>query len=265
MNKQKKIYCVNCGKKNHIYRDCTYPIVSYGIILFKLIKNTNIETLLIQRKDSLSYVEFLRGKYELDKPYSKLIILIQNMTQQELNIINKESFDILWVNLWGTESQDKQYFKKFQKEYHISKKKFDIIKENNLLINLSKKYKSKYKETEFGIPKGRRNNNESDLQCAMREFSEETDIDCSEINILDCNPLKERFIGTNSIRYEHVYYLAYTNKDIKLKINKNNLEQITEIKNIGWYNLNNSLKKFRSYESERKELLKIAFNLINLI
>lgn len=264
MNKQSKIFCVNCGKKNHIYRDCTYPIVSYGIILFKIINN-NMEILLIQRKDSLSYVEFLRGKYNIEEPFDKLITLIQNMTQDELIKINKLTFDKLWINLWGTETSDKQYFKKFQKEYHISKKKFDFIKEKNLLLNLSKKYKSKYKDTEFGIPKGRRNNNEFDLDCAKREFSEETDISCSEINILDCNPLKERFIGTNSIRYEHVYYLAFTNKDLKLKINENNLDQISEIKSIGWYNLGDCLKKFRIYEQERKELLKMSFNLINSI
>ena len=35
MSRNVNNYCTNCGKTNHIYRECTYPIISYGIIIFK--------------------------------------------------------------------------------------------------------------------------------------------------------------------------------------------------------------------------------------
>ena len=31
----KTIYCTNCGKSGHNYKNCKNPIISYGIMLFK--------------------------------------------------------------------------------------------------------------------------------------------------------------------------------------------------------------------------------------
>ena len=56
------VYCNNCGNKGHIYKHCKFPVLSYGIICF-----TNDKyILMIQRKDSINYIEFLRGKYKVD-------------------------------------------------------------------------------------------------------------------------------------------------------------------------------------------------------
>jgi hypothetical protein len=60
------IYCGNCGKYGHIYKKCNQPIMSLGIICFKII-DEKIHYLLIKRKCSLNYVELIRGKYTLDK------------------------------------------------------------------------------------------------------------------------------------------------------------------------------------------------------
>ena len=54
--------CVNCGKMGHSFRECTEPVLSFGVIAVKFIDNEPYY-LLIRRRDSLSYVEFLRGKY----------------------------------------------------------------------------------------------------------------------------------------------------------------------------------------------------------
>ena len=62
-------YCNNCGKQGHLYHQCKLPITSNGIIAFR-INNNNIEYLMICRKDSLGYIDLLRGKYNLyDKNY----------------------------------------------------------------------------------------------------------------------------------------------------------------------------------------------------
>ena len=63
--KKTGIYCANCGKAGHLYRNCRYPILSYGIILYKVV-NKNIKYLHIRRKDTIGYVEFLRGNYSLE-------------------------------------------------------------------------------------------------------------------------------------------------------------------------------------------------------
>jgi len=258
-------YCTNCGKTNHLYRDCTYPIISYGIIIFK-IDNSNIETLMVQRKDSLTFVEFMRGKYDTENT-DKLINLLENMSNYEKDKIQIKNFDELWSELWGEHLVNKNNIKKnnlnikrFQKEYHISKKKFEFYKDKikNIIANVN----NFYKDTEWGLAKGRRNNYENDIDCAKREFFEETDLDEKDIILLDCNPIKERFLGSNGNRYEHVYYLALFNSDKQLAINHNNYNQITEIKNIGWFNKKNALSKLRKYEKERYKVIEFGFNFI---
>ena len=74
-------FCSNCGKNGHLYHSCKKPIISSGIICFRKNQNRN-EYLLICRKDSLGYVDFLRGKYPL---HYKFYIqnLIDEMTLNE--------------------------------------------------------------------------------------------------------------------------------------------------------------------------------------
>jgi len=55
-------YCNNCGKYGHLYHQCKTPITSFGIIVFR-IKNDIPQYLMIRRKDTLGYIDFMRGKY----------------------------------------------------------------------------------------------------------------------------------------------------------------------------------------------------------
>ena len=67
-------YCSNCGKIGHTYNKCHTPITSMGIIVFRKssVDSEQIEFLTIRRKDTLGYVDFLRGKYPLyNIPYLK--------------------------------------------------------------------------------------------------------------------------------------------------------------------------------------------------
>ena len=57
-------YCNNCGNKGHLYRNCRHPILSYGIFIYTKEKNGEYEPILVERKDSLAYIEFFRGKYK---------------------------------------------------------------------------------------------------------------------------------------------------------------------------------------------------------
>ena len=34
-NRKPPVYCGNCGKCGHIYRECNEPIISVGIILYR--------------------------------------------------------------------------------------------------------------------------------------------------------------------------------------------------------------------------------------
>ena len=103
------IYCRNCGKRGHKYKDCLYPRLSYGILLF----NDNDEIVMIERKDSISYIEFVRGKYKLeDSEYIQL--LFNRMSVLEKDILLNNEFNILWNNLWYSNiSSKKDYMKSY--------------------------------------------------------------------------------------------------------------------------------------------------------
>ena len=108
MNEKKnKIICGNCGKIGHIYKNCKFPVMSLGIIAFKY-ENSSFKYLLIRRKDTLGFVEFLRGKYNInDRNY--ILNLFKEMTQNEVKRILSDDFDTLWKQLWMEQSI--KYFK----------------------------------------------------------------------------------------------------------------------------------------------------------
>jgi 8-oxo-dGTP pyrophosphatase MutT (NUDIX family) len=293
MNSQ-KILCLNCGKSGHQFKSCDEPIISYGVICFNINSSLNlsnksienyfynkfidieefnysnlnninliplfydkIKILMIRRKNSMNYIEFIRGKYDpSDTNHLKNIFSL--MTKEEnLKILNS-NFELLWNELWKDTAKSKIY----QKEFNLSKIKFEELKENNfydLLNNLSN-----YEEAEWGFPKGRRNTNEKNLMCAIREFNEETSLGFEHLHILErLSCAEEEYIGTNGIKYKHIYYLASSDKEQDLSIN--NDYQIYEIGDMSWFTIPEALEKIRPYNDKKISMIKqIYFFVINL-
>ena len=73
MSKNQNQFCNNCGKIGHLFHQCKIPITSIGVIAFRINSiNDTIQYLLIRRKDTLGFIDFLRGKYSLNnKEYIK--------------------------------------------------------------------------------------------------------------------------------------------------------------------------------------------------
>ena len=62
MNDNTIIYCNNCGLKGHMQRDCRNPVLSCGNLIFR--KDTEEpKVMMIQRKDSLCFIDLIRGGY----------------------------------------------------------------------------------------------------------------------------------------------------------------------------------------------------------
>jgi 8-oxo-dGTP pyrophosphatase MutT (NUDIX family) len=247
--------CRNCGLNGHIYKNCPHPIISFGIICYKIEKN-EIKYLMIQRKDSLSFMEFVRGKYELSNiEYIKKLLL--NMTISERDMIITNTFENIWNYIWFQTDNNSN---KNNKEYMNSKFKFSLLNENNFLKNYITSIKSVFFSQEWGFPKGRRKIKENDIDCAVREFFEETRITEDNISIInEINPFEEMFFGTNGIMYKHLYYISkLKNTDIPIEIDNTCLEQIREIRAISWFNYNEVISHIKSYNTERIELFKFA-------
>lgn len=261
-------YCNNCGNYGHYYRQCKHPVLSYGIILFNLEENKEPEIVMIERKDSISYIEFLRGKYKSIYSIDYLILLFSRFTEKEKKDIITYDFESLWNNLWiHTDTINKNV----RKEYKNSFEKFNKLKQGfqykDKLINLEyllSNVNTNYKMNEWEIPKGRRLSKESNKACAIREFEEETNI-LNEKFIIYNNvaPIIEEYRGINNIPYKHVYYIAKIKEKVEVEINLNNKDQYTEVKNIKWVKKSEALNNIRDYDDNKKKVINDIFMFIS--
>ena len=218
-----------------------------------------IEYLLIRRKNSLNYVEFIRGKYDINN-LDYLEKSINFITSDEREMIKNHRFDFLWKNLWGDNNINNIEFMESCDKFNLLKKGLYIKKNDiNIYFSIDRLIKDtvyNFKEPEWGFPKGRRNSREKNIECAKREFEEETNILSDKINIINMTPLEETYLASNNLKYKHIYYIAQIkNNDIIPEINNNNNEQKIEIGDIRWMSFNNALSIIREYNIEKKNVL----------
>ena len=253
-------FCNNCGKQGHLFNQCKKPIISVGIIVFKKVNHT-FKYLMICRKDSIGYIEFLRGKYPLyNNDYIQ--VLIDQMSMEEKKRLLQNEFKILWENLWGDYSS-----LQYRNEERHSKQKFEQIKKGIKIFedgeynldSIIKKSKTSWKTPEWGFPKGRRNYQESDLTCALREFEEETGYSKNTIDIIkNIVPFEEIFMGSNFKSYKHKYYMG----SIDSAVVPANDYQRSEVSRIAWLTLDECIAKIRAYHLEKKKVIQNIDNVL---
>jgi 8-oxo-dGTP pyrophosphatase MutT (NUDIX family) len=96
---------------------------------------------------------------------------------------------------------------------------------------------------------------ETDLECAEREFFEETNIPKDAYTILD-SYFSETFTGTNNIKYKHKYFIALLkNSSVFSLRQKLTPIQRREISKIGWKTLTESKNITRPHYTERKNMI----------
>ena len=255
INISKPNLCNNCGKQGHSFHQCKLPITSYGIILFRSTPN-GLRFLMIRRKDSFGYIDFVRGKYCL-YDIEHIQHIVNEMSIEEKDRILNEKFETIWHLMWG-ETTNIQY----KNEEVSSCKRFDSLKngimldcEKTTLSEIIKNSNTKWEETEWEFPKGRRNYQEKDIDCALREFEEETGISQTKINVIEnVVPFEEIFIGTNYKSYKHKYFLAYINENDVDKELLNNFQK-AEVSKLEWKTLDECLNSIRPYSLEKKKLI----------
>ena len=276
-----KSSCTNCGNIGHTFRSCVSPITSYGGIIFRvnhedwnqaaILTSPNsmtgfenfynfIEVLLIQRRDSLGYVEILRGKYQLtDLDYIRK--QIRGMTDEERRKILTVDFDELWAGLWGSDNRSTHHYRN---DKEISRQKLQMLRDG-IEINDQTRITLQmiidecpvhWDTPEWGFPKGRRDPGEKDLTCALREVYEETGIEKENLYIIqNLEPLSETFFGSNQIHYCHKYFTFFLPRTVEVKYDETNPHMKREIGNLKWFSLEDALQKIRSDNVEKREIL----------
>lgn len=107
-------------------------------------------------------------------------------------------------------------------------------------------------EPEWGFPKGRRDQNETDWVCAVREFCEETGMTFYKPKIVEnLVPFEENFIGSNYKPYKHKYYLVKMDYNLATPYHF----QSSEVSCVQWKPFEECIALFRFYNDEKKKLL----------
>jgi 8-oxo-dGTP pyrophosphatase MutT (NUDIX family) len=198
---------------------------------------------MIRRKDSMSFAEFMRGKYDPDDE-SYVSTLIENMTLKEQAAIVSEPFEVLWKQLWGDDRTSADYIP--------SRDKFNQLDR----MRLMREHLSIYIEPEWGFPKGRRMRGETDMACAVREFGEETNVPRDAYTVLKNILFEETFVGLNNIRYRHVYFVGLlTQPDAVNLTQRFTAMQRREISGIAWKTMSEAEALIRPHHVERLSML----------
>ena len=278
-------HCSNCNKLGHFFRECKEPVTSYGIIAYRIrqpstslepailnnvgddtlngLDNKNIEILMIQRKDTLGYIEFMRGKYIVTSA-DYIQSLFNQMTISELERLEKYDFDTLWNALWNN-----QISRQYKQEYDTAIAKYNQLKiggpeTNHKSLDWYIQHANREWITpEWGFPKGRRGNRESEISCATREFKEETGLSDDQFHLVkNLLPIEENFLGSNRIQYRHRYYLAYCKQTTEVQLDTENAIMSREIGDIGWYSFEKAMTLIRPYNIEKRQVLSLVEHIL---
>ena len=225
-----------------------------------------IRFLMVSRRFSLGFIEFIRGKYDPSDPKA-IVNLFEQMTENEIQFISNNEYDNILYYFLNRNDEKKEdvlnrvYEGRYSSEYCDSKIKFNLLSnpglDDNIPWNLAfyaEHIKPKWKNPEWGFPKGRRDKKtEENLSCACREFQEETGYQRNDYTVLNkIEPIEERLVGTNGVNYKHIYYLAMNESDRLFDLQD---LDYNEIGDIGWYTYEDAISLIRPYHIDKKKIL----------
>lgn len=277
--------CIKCGLEGHTNRTCKGPVTSFGLIVFSKGKKDiekgriyphqvttcpvhnpegkesrsktdlfmpkrstpdEILFLLVERKDTVGFLNIVQGAYPEIEPYrtKKINRFLGELTCEEREKLTTWAF----VKLWEIAGSDKKNVDKAQA-------KFSNLNIEHLISNST----CHYEEADFLMPKGRLKYGENTRQCALREFSEETGYHRNDVDLLDVPPYTEQFTGTDGKMYRNVFYVARLREDARINTRLgDDPNQTKEVRNIGWFNLEECKQIMRDYHQDKKNILEMV-------
>jgi len=244
-------------------------------MFFECVKN-NIQFMMVSRKFSLAIINFLKGHYN---PNDTAVILnyFRNMMQHEIDLIKNNEYDDLVYIVMNKNHSSKEDFLKLLYEgshsidYESAKQKFNRLRNPDKddhgicwTLQVYTDLKPISTEPEWGFPKGKRNGKiESNVECAVREFIEETGFNENEFIVMNnIEPLTEYVVGTDNNMYRGVYYLAFNNSS-----DDKSLEfDYYETGEIRYFSIEEAVKVIRPYHVGKIRILLAIYNfLINYL
>jgi 8-oxo-dGTP pyrophosphatase MutT (NUDIX family) len=190
--------------------------MSVGIILCRKNQKTGrLEVLLVKKRFTYAYAEFIHGRYVREGARAResalrdVATLLDNMTREELLDIWSLNFAQMWYRAWLLGGNRDMYNKKaakFQSTF--------MREDGGAALHRMITQARANGEALWEVPKGRRlHAREGDVFCAVRELREETGVDKSEYRILPGVKRRVNYVSVG-VRYTCVYYVALANPNL---------------------------------------------------
>ena len=216
----------------------SYPImktkISQGVIVVRVNDITNkLEAVLVKGRYTYAFNEFVVGNHN-KRSIGVVKYLLNNMTVLERCSILSMDFDYMWYHIWlGTNKNMEMYTK--QKNRFERRWMEDGGVQLRELVKASKKLPESNLRIEFA--KGRKSPSDaSELDCAIRETEEETNINPSQYTIIPNIKKRVSFIRMN-VKYIYNYFVGFANSNFDVSLDMSNICQIAEISDIRWMDI----------------------------
>jgi 8-oxo-dGTP pyrophosphatase MutT (NUDIX family) len=248
----------------HQYRHtrftCKRPVKrSAGVACCRYNKNnTRYEVLMVRKRYSYGFAAFVFGQYNKNDN-NRIIALFDSMTNQEKLDVLSHRFDLIWWRIWLNFPDDSSTLcpddwlmiynrktmsnfiqsspPKTKQELYIKRKaKYEstFLQDGGRRLEMLIRRSKKSAELIWEIPKGRICKDETKLDCATREFREETGIDVDSYNIVfDISPLVDSF-SHMGVAYSNSYYIGLSSCDFEPAISFDSPTQLIEVDAVKW-------------------------------
>ena len=218
-NEDQKQHIVNKPMKKQ-----TREKYSVGIACIRIV-NKIPEILLICKRYTYGYNMFVHGRYNSGDT-GKIIAMFNGMTVEEKHDILSLNFSQIWYRIWlNSKHRLGAYFaakNKFESTFAVD----GGLRLRRMII------KSTNSSKIWEIPKGHRARNETNIDCAIREFKEETGISKKHYHIFPATR-KQVYIDAGT-KYTNTFYFAYTAEIVEPKIDFGSVDQVCEVSDIRW-------------------------------
>lgn len=237
---------------------------SFGMALFMPAKiaGESPRLLLVKKRCTYYFVEFVKGNYDLDDPH-RLRHMFNNMESQEKLAILSGNFDELWMRQWLTHplaarsirnlyppcssmvNPTPEYFYRCEKKYNATYRsgRLRSLMDGTRCISGI-----------WELPKGRRNANETPLMCASREFHEEVSISPDDYELIDPEPRKFSLMDDNVVYNSSIFICVLTNPEWKPVVSFSRYSFIAEVSDMKFCNAH-SIRDLNMTEKLREALL----------
>jgi len=234
---------------------------SAGIILCRKSPSKNhYEVLLVHKRISYAFSEFIHGRYE---NFNNALKLFEQMSREELIVIRSLNFELMWYHIWISKKiNDNPYFKTKRDKFT----KIFITRDNGKkLVEHLQKIRPTHGDHIWELPKGRKKErHESLLSCAIRELYEETKILDQEYKIFPNITQNKSFID-NNVNYKYHFFAALAHHRLASGLRDDALkspyikDEEGEISEAKWMSIN----EIRHYEGDQKRISSLVQPIFN--